>query len=143
MKKVRNSQTSFPVNIVKQISETFVRKYFMKKVFLKMLQNSQKTLMLESHFNKVVGLYICNFIKKETPAQVFPMNLAKFLRTLVLKNICECLLLRFQYRSSRSQVLFKIAVLKKLRNIHRKTSVLEPWRPVTLFKRDFNTVVFL
>ena len=55
----------------------------MKKVFLKMLQNSQKTLMLEPHFNKVVGLYICNFIKKETPAHVFPMNLAE-----IFKNTC-------------------------------------------------------
>ena len=37
--------------------------------------------MLESLFNKVAGLMVCNFIKKETPLQFFPENIAKILRT--------------------------------------------------------------
>ena len=37
----------------------------------------------------------CNFIKKETLAQVFSWNLAKFLRTSFLQNFCGRLLLYF------------------------------------------------
>ena len=36
------------------------------------------------------------------------------------------------YRSSRSQMFFKIGVLKKFRNIHRKTPVLESLFNLTL-----------
>ena len=50
------------------------------------------------------------------------------------------------YGSNRSQMLFKTSVLKKLRNIYRKTPVLESFlikfqafRPVTLLKRDCKT----
>ena len=49
--------------------------------------------MLESLFNKVAGLMACNFIKKETPLQFFPENIAKILRTLFVWNIsggCFC-----------------------------------------------------
>ena len=35
----------------------------------------------------------CNFIKKRLQHRCFPINIAKFLRTPILKNICECLLL--------------------------------------------------
>ena len=34
------------------------------KLFLKSLQYSQKTPAVESFFNKVVGLTVCNYIKK-------------------------------------------------------------------------------
>ena len=43
-------------------------------------------------------------------------------------------LLQINGRNSRSQMFFKIDVLKKFRNIHRKTSVLEPL---------FNNISFL
>ena len=44
----------------------------MKKSVLENSQNSQeKTCLYQSHFlNKVEGLQVCNFIKKETLAQV-------------------------------------------------------------------------
>ena len=44
------------------------------------------------------------------------------------------------FRSSRSQIFFKIGVLEKFRKFHRKTPTL---RPATLLKRDSNTGVFL
>ena len=44
-------------------------------------------------FNKVAGLQACNFIKKRLQHKCFPKNIAKFLRTTILKNICEQLLL--------------------------------------------------
>ena len=51
--------------------------------------------MLESFFNKVAGLNACNFIKKRLRRMCFPVNIAKFLIT-VLKNIFEWLLLKLQ-----------------------------------------------
>ena len=35
----------------------------------------------------------CNFIKKETPTQVFPVNFVKFLRTPFLQDTSQQLLL--------------------------------------------------
>ena len=36
-----------------------------------------KASVLESPFNKVAGLSVCNFIKKETPAQMFSCEYCK------------------------------------------------------------------
>ena len=47
---------------------------------------------LELVFDKVAGLQV---YYKETPTQVFSVNIAEFLRTLILKNICERLALHF------------------------------------------------
>ena len=41
--------------------------------------------MLESPFNKVAG----NFIKQRLQNRCLLVNIAKFLRTSILKNICE------------------------------------------------------
>ena len=49
--------------------------------------------MLEFLFNKVTGLETCNFITKRLQHSCFPVDIAKFLRTPILKNICEWLLL--------------------------------------------------
>ena len=49
----------------------------------------RKTLVLESLFNNVAGLKACNFIKKRLQHRCFPVNIAKFLRTLILKSIWE------------------------------------------------------
>ena len=40
------------------------------------------------------GPQACNFIKKRLQHRCFPVNIAKFLRGPILKNICERLLLR-------------------------------------------------
>ena len=59
--------------------------------------------MLESLFNKVAGLQVCNFIKKRLQHKCFPVNIEQ-----LLKNICERLLLKqqiskvFIYCSTRS-----------------------------------------
>ena len=45
-------------------------------------------------FNKNAGLQTCNFIKKRLQHRCFLDNTAKFLRTAILRNICERLLLR-------------------------------------------------
>ena len=63
--------------------------------------------MLEALFNRVAGLRACNFIKrdsgpvillKETETQqhrCFPVNIAKFSRTPILKKIFEQLPVEF------------------------------------------------
>ena len=49
--------------------------------------------MLESIFRKLPGLQACKFIKKKPQHRCFPVNIAKYLRTLILMNIYEWLLL--------------------------------------------------
>ena len=39
------------------------------------------------------GLFLIKFIKKRLQHRCFPVNFAKFLRTPILRNICERLLL--------------------------------------------------
>ena len=66
-----------------------------KKDVLKKFYNFyRKTPVLKTLFNKVVALQACNFIKKRQ-RRCFPVKFAKFLRTPILKNICEGLLLLF------------------------------------------------
>ena len=56
-------------------------------------QNSRENTFIESLFNKVTGLHILNFIKKRLQYRCFPVNIGKFLRRTILKNIIERLLL--------------------------------------------------
>ena len=74
------------------------RRCFIIKVVLKNLQNSQE--------NTYVGLFsACNFIKKRFQHSFFPVNIATFLRTPILKNICKQLLLD---KNSNNKIFFKI-----------------------------------
>ena len=53
----------------------------------------RKTPVLESLFDKVAVLQPINFIKKRLQHRCFPVNIEKFLKTSILKNICKWLLL--------------------------------------------------
>ena len=57
----------------------------------------RKTAKLEYVLNKAAGLKDCNFIKKRLQHMFFLVKFEKFLRTRILKNICERLLLKFCY----------------------------------------------
>ena len=46
-----------------------------------------KTPVPQSLFDKVVGLQICNFIKKRLQHRCFSVNIVKFLRTFILKKL--------------------------------------------------------
>ena len=50
--------------------------------------------MLESLFDKVAALQAWKFVKKSLQHSFFPVNNAKTLRPLILKNICERRLLK-------------------------------------------------
>ena len=66
------------------------QKSSIKKVLLQISQNShENTCARVSFFNKA-----CNFIKKETLTQVFPVNFAKFVRTPFFTEHLRWLLLR-------------------------------------------------
>ena len=65
-----------------------------KKAVLKIFCNiHRKAPVLESLFNKVACLYACNFIKKGLRHAYFSVDIAKFLRTPILMNVYERLLL--------------------------------------------------
>ena len=66
-------------------------KIFFKINVLKFFCNIyRKTPVLELLFNKVTGLEVCCFIKKRLQHRYFLVNIAKCLRTPILKNICKC-----------------------------------------------------
>ena len=69
------------MNYTKNI-ETVVRRCSSKSVFLKIVQISQKTPVLEFLFNKVAGPKACDVIKNWLQHRCFPMKIANFLRTL-------------------------------------------------------------
>ena len=55
---------------------------------------SIKRLCWSLFFNKNAALQVCNFIKKRLEHGCFFDNITKFLRTALLENICEPLVLR-------------------------------------------------
>ena len=64
-----------------------------KKLIVKILQYNRETSALKSLLNKVACCKACNFILKRLQHKCFPVNIEKFLRTRILKNICVRLLL--------------------------------------------------
>ena len=61
-----------------------------------------KTPVLESLFNKVVGLQACKFVKNRLEHGYFPLNIAKFLRTPILKNK--------RFKNSQETSLMKLSI---------------------------------
>ena len=78
-----------------------------KRCSRKIRQFHRKTLVLESLFNKAAGLKACNFIKARPQNRYFPVKLVKFLRTSILKNMCERLLLDFLGVKCRKHDIYK------------------------------------
>ena len=75
----------------------------------KFLNIHRKILVSESRFNKVARK-VCNFIKKRLQHMCFHVNIVKFLRASILKNISKRLLkyliLRRSVKSSSNIFLF-------------------------------------
>ena len=69
--------------------------FYKKAAFKNFAIFTGKDLCCSLFFNKNTGLQYCNFIKKRLQHRRFPVNIATFLRTSVLKNICERLFERF------------------------------------------------
>ena len=67
--------------------EAIVRRFSVKKVFLKILKNSHENTCARAPFLIKFQALAYNFIKKETLAQVFSFEFCEILRTPVLYNI--------------------------------------------------------
>ena len=71
------------------MSEAVTRRCTVKYVFLKMSQN-----LLENSRATVPRPEACNFVKKETPTEVFSSKFVNFVRTIFLLEHLRWLLLR-------------------------------------------------
>ena len=67
-----------------------------KTVFANLAKIHRKKSVLECLFIKVIGLQACNFNKKRLQQRCFPVNIAKFQKTCILRDICKRLLLIFE-----------------------------------------------
>ena len=67
--------------------------------------------MLESLFKKVAGLEARKSIKERLQHRCFPVNIAKFLRTRILENICELMLLLGPHQASNMELSAKCFVI--------------------------------
>ena len=102
--------------LIQQDKEAVAQRCSIKKVLLKILQNSQENTCARASFLIKLQAEACNFIEKETLAQVyFPVNFPKFLRTPFLTEHLRWLLLTIvarstmQNRSRCSHVFYKKA----------------------------------
>ena len=92
----QNITLKYLISIINKISKKYNEQVFYKKTAFKNLATfTGKDLCCSLFFNKNAGLQSCNFIKKRLQHRRFPVNFATFLRTYVLKNICERLFERF------------------------------------------------
>ena len=80
----------FTMNNKKQPPEVFYKKAVLKTF----LNANRKISVFESLPNQVAALQISNFFKKRFQRRCFLVNIAKFLKKLILKKICEPLLLK-------------------------------------------------
>ena len=62
-------------------------------MFFKMLQYSQKALVLKALFNKLPGPKACSFVKKSLQLKCFPVNFMNILRTAFFIDHLSWLLL--------------------------------------------------
>ena len=74
-------------------SRTFYSEALLRNIYLFLCKIHKKTPVLESHFNKVTGLYPANSLKERTPTRVFSDEFCQILKTPFLQNTSRRLLL--------------------------------------------------
>ena len=91
--------------------------------------------MLESLFDKVAVIQPSNFNKERLQHRCFPVNIANFLKTPILKNICERLLLLTAIFSQKNNYMQRCFDLPEPK-LHKKLScVMLVHSPQTTFHR--------
>ena len=91
--------------------------------------------MLESLFDKVAVIQPSNFKKERLQHRCFPVNIANFLKTPILKNICEWLLLLIVIFSQENNYMQRCFDLPEPK-LHKKLScVMLVHSPQTTFHR--------
>ena len=103
-----------------------------KGVLKKFNKLHRKIPVLESLFNTVAGLQPASFLKRDSN-MCFPVKYTKVLRTSILKNICERLLLEMFYKKAvlknfaifigRKQLVIKCSVKKVFLVVDRAVKV--------------------
>ena len=93
----------YRIVLVRNKPEAMVRRCSLKKVLLKISQNSQETPVLESLFNKFADLYAYNCIKRDSSTGLF---------LLILGNFWEHLFCRTPPVAA-SNKLLRVGVLQK------------------------------
>ena len=91
--------------------------------------------MFESLFNKVAGLQPSNFIKERLQHRCFPVNNAEFLRTPILKSICERLLLLIVIFSQENNNIQRCLDMSDPKLNKKLTCVMLVHSPQTAFHR--------
>ena len=98
--------------------------------------------MLESSFNKLTGFKTCNFLIKRLQHRCFPVNIAKFLKTLILMKICEQLLVQFLLLIVNISSLGLVSALNSKGLLQRSFSKSSPqdaqWQVPLLFEKKKN-----
>ena len=124
--------------------QKYKEQVFYKKAALKNLVIfTGKYLSWSLFFNKNAGLQSCNFLKKRLQHRCFPMNVAKFVRIPVLKNISGGLFERFPTSTnnitsiigSEQDILWKT----KQKTLF-KTQLAFSWCSWSFFSLKFSTV---
>ena len=110
---------------------TFVMNFERKKLFH--FQNSRPYVLHKKVAQKILSKFTCNLIKKETPAHVYFVNLAKLFKSFFLQNSCEWLVLDFaQFYKSHSIIYFIKRNSKKgnyyFLNVFNRISASENYR---------------
>ena len=67
-------------------TEAVVQRCSVKKVFLKISQNSQENTCARASFLIKLQASVCNFIKKETLAQVFSCEFCEVFKKSMVEN---------------------------------------------------------
>ena len=90
-----------------------------------------KHLCWSLFLNKNAGLQSWNFIKKRFQHRCFPVNIAKFSRTPVLKNICERLIEHFPAWANNvtNNIGIEEDIFSKTKQNHSKTQLDEKSLP--------------
>ena len=98
--------------------------------------------MLESSFNKLTGFKTCNFLIKRLQHRCFPLNIAKFLKTLILMKICEQLLVQFLLLTVNISSQGFVSALNSKGLLQRSFSKSSPqgsqWQVPLLFEKKKN-----
>ena len=105
-----------------------------------------KTPVLESSFNRLVGFKTCNFLKKRLQHRCFLVNIAKFLRTLILMTICEQLLLQFLLLTVNNSSQGLVSAFNSVDLLQRSSSKSSPqgvqWQAPLLFEKKKNQLKY-
>ena len=117
------------------------RRCYVKKVFSKILQISRKHPCWSLFLTKFQVFRPANFIKKRLQYRYFPVKFAKFLRTPILKNICERLLLQFLSHGSNVHY-FRHRFINQKQNIKTGVHIFRKIKNKEIKKSFFQLIHF-